>query len=88
MEGAPLHLKINTWHNDIEKAGETVGFKLGNTKIMLMLRQLILKCLDPDDSKSVAGVLLLSNTADHKFIDIVMDDKVPPDANVISVLEC
>ena len=54
----PIHLKIQAWHRNNKKFGVSQGPpRLENFKELLMLRQNILKAIDPDFTKSTDELL-------------------------------
>ena len=88
FEDAPLHLRLVAWHEDIASSGEpTSTMRIESMKVILMPRQHLLRRLDPDGDKPVDDVRKQLYDLADKYMSIVKDGVVPPDADIQSVLD-
>jgi hypothetical protein len=83
---APLHIKIETWHQDNLTNGIKVGYPhMEDIKSVLMPLQHILKTLDPVYSKSVEEVRAELRALKEPYVDMVLNNRYPDN---MSVTEC
>ncbi len=72
----PLYLKIHAWHTNNKRLGVSAGPpRIENFKEMLMLRQHLMKAIDPDCIKSIGYVLDQLTPVAKQYEQYVLNDE-------------
>ena len=82
-----LHLKIRAWIEDCQTTGTGPKITLGAIQILIMPRQSTLRRLDPSGSKTIERVRYELNDDAYYYMQQIIDNKIPADATVHSVLD-
>ena len=85
---APLHIKIEAWHQDNLTNGIKVGYPhMEDIKSVLMPRQHILKTIDPVYSRSVEEVRAELRASKEAYVDLVLNNRHPADVRITACLD-
>ena len=85
-DDTPLHLKLVLFHEECARKDQPLGMKIADMKTVLMPKQRVLKCLDPDGTQTVDQLRAKLAPLARLYSRVVLQDILPADVGLEEAL--